>query len=45
MRYWYDYSYEEIAQELGISMGSIGPTRARCLEKLHKVMQKLEKSS
>lgn len=27
-------SYEEIGRRLGLPMGSIGPTRARCLEKL-----------
>jgi RNA polymerase sigma factor (sigma-70 family) len=27
-------SYEEIAARIGIPIGSIGPTRARCLEKL-----------
>lgn len=32
-------SYSEIAQELGISEGSIGPTRARCLEKLQKLLK------
>jgi RNA polymerase sigma factor (sigma-70 family) len=26
--------YEEVAQQLGLSVGSIGPTRARCLGKL-----------
>jgi len=28
--------YSEIAEELGIPLGSIGPTRARCLQKLLK---------
>jgi len=27
-------SYEEISRKLGVSKGSIGPTRARCLDKL-----------
>ena len=31
-------SYSEIAEELGIPLGSIGPTRARCLQKLLKFM-------
>lgn len=29
-------AYAEIAQQLGVSEGSIGPTRARCLDKLRK---------
>src|SRR5215211_3169671 len=33
-------SYAEIAAALGIREGSIGPTRARCLEKLLRVMKK-----
>jgi RNA polymerase sigma factor (sigma-70 family) len=31
-------SYQEIADELDIAIGSIGPTRARCLKKLHDTM-------
>jgi RNA polymerase sigma factor (sigma-70 family) len=31
-------SYEEIAQRLEMPVASIGPTRARCLEKLRKLM-------
>ena len=31
-------SYDEITNQLGIPSGSIGPTRARCLERLKKVM-------
>jgi RNA polymerase sigma factor (sigma-70 family) len=31
-------SYEEIANRLGIPVGSIGPTRARCLEKLRRLL-------
>ncbi|HQU83190.1 MAG TPA: sigma-70 family RNA polymerase sigma factor [Pyrinomonadaceae bacterium] len=31
-------SYAEISEELGIPLGSIGPTRARCLQKLLKFM-------
>ncbi len=34
-------SYAEIAAALGISEGSIGPTRARCLEKLSKKLKKI----
>jgi RNA polymerase sigma factor (sigma-70 family) len=31
-------SYADLAQSLGISEGSIGPTRARCLQKLRKLL-------
>lgn len=33
--------YDEIAAELGISIGSIGPTRARCIEKLRRILAKV----
>ena len=33
-------SYAEVAASLGTSEGSIGPTRARCLEKLLRLMEK-----
>lgn len=33
-----DASYEHAVQKLGIPMGSLGPTRARCLEKLKKIL-------
>jgi RNA polymerase sigma factor (sigma-70 family) len=33
-------SYEEIAHQLNISTGSIGPTRIRCLEKLQQELAK-----
>jgi len=29
-------SYEQIAEELDMPIGSIGPTRARCLERLRR---------
>lgn len=32
-------SYEEIARELNIAVGSVGPIRARCLERLRRVLQ------
>ncbi|MBI3241837.1 MAG: sigma-70 family RNA polymerase sigma factor [Chloroflexi bacterium] len=32
-------SYAEIASRLGIPVGSVGPTRARCLERLKQVLQ------
>lgn len=31
-------SYEEIARKLEMNVGSIGPTRARCFEKLEKIL-------
>ena len=34
-------SYEEIARRLGTSVGSIGPTRARCLEKLRRLVSQM----
>lgn len=33
-------SYIEVAQRLGMPMGSIGPKRARCLNRLEKLLQK-----
>ena len=33
-------SYAEIAQETGTREGSIGPTRARCLQKLTRLLEK-----
>ena len=33
-------SYLEISDELGMAVGSIGPTRARCLEKLRATLSK-----
>jgi DNA-directed RNA polymerase specialized sigma24 family protein len=33
-------SYEEVSQRLGMPVASIGPTRARCLEKLRKLIEK-----
>jgi RNA polymerase sigma factor (sigma-70 family) len=34
-----DWSYSEIAQRMSMPVPSIGPTRARCLEKLKKLLQ------
>lgn len=34
-----DPSYSDIASRLNIPIGSIGPTRARCLKKLRQLMQ------
>ena len=33
-------SYTEIASRLGIPLGSIGPSRARCLQQLQKILEK-----
>lgn len=43
--YFDDKSYEEIVAELGMPIGAIGPTRARCLEKLRKVYQNERKEA
>ncbi len=37
--YFEDKAYEEIVVELGMPIGAIGPTRARCLAKLRKLYQ------
>jgi RNA polymerase sigma factor (sigma-70 family) len=34
-------SYEEIADELGMKIGSIGPTRARCFKRMEQVLSRL----
>lgn len=34
-------SYEQIAERLGMKVGSIGPTRARCLQKLQNCLERL----
>lgn len=34
-------TYAELTEQLSIPPGSIGPTRARCLEKLKKILHKL----
>lgn len=36
-------AYESLAEDLGIPIGSIGPTRARCLKKLLAEYRKLER--
>lgn len=33
-----EISYEDVSTRLGIPIGAIGPTRARCLEKLRKTL-------
>ena len=35
-------AYTDIANQLGTSEGSIGPTRARCLEKMRKLLKNFE---
>ncbi len=37
--------YETIAAELGMKVGSIGPTRARCFEKLEKILVEMGMSA
>jgi DNA-directed RNA polymerase specialized sigma24 family protein len=32
-------SYEDVAASLGIPVGSVGPTRARCLKRLRKLLE------
>jgi len=34
-------SYDEIGDRLGMSAGSIGPTRGRCLEKLRRILGRM----
>jgi DNA-directed RNA polymerase specialized sigma24 family protein len=34
----HDYSYQEIADQLGMPVASIGPTRIRSLKKLRKLL-------
>jgi len=36
-----DMDYETIAGQLGMKVGSIGPTRARCFKKLEAILRKL----
>jgi DNA-directed RNA polymerase specialized sigma24 family protein len=35
------WSYEEIAEELGLSVSTIGPKRGRCLKKLLKILNEM----
>jgi len=37
---WSEPGYAEIAADLGMLVGSIGPTRARCLDKLKKLVSR-----
>lgn len=34
-------NYEAMADQLGMKVGSIGPTRARCFEKMEKILRKM----
>lgn len=34
-------NYETLAQEMGMKIGSIGPTRARCFQKLEQILKEL----
>jgi RNA polymerase sigma factor (sigma-70 family) len=34
-------AYEDIARELGMKVGSIGPTRARCFAKMEKILREM----
>jgi RNA polymerase sigma factor (sigma-70 family) len=36
-----DANYERIAERLGMRVGSIGPTRARCLGKLERILRRM----
>jgi DNA-directed RNA polymerase specialized sigma24 family protein len=38
-------SYEEVAEAVGMPIGSIGPTRQRCLERLRCAPQLIELSA
>ncbi|MFI5386177.1 MAG: RNA polymerase sigma factor, partial [Fimbriimonadales bacterium] len=35
-----DPSYIEVAEKLGMPIGAIGPTRARCLDKLRRDLER-----
>lgn len=34
-------SYEQMAEQMGVPIGSIGPTRARCFKKLERILVRL----
>lgn len=40
----HDLAYKEIAEKLSMPIGSIGPTRGRCLEHLRQIMLEMELS-
>ncbi len=35
-------SYEEIARQMNISLGAVGPTRMRCLKQLRKILEEMD---
>jgi len=37
-----DLPYKEIAEQLNMPVGSIGPTRGRCLEQLRQILEEME---
>ncbi len=39
-----DVPYKEIAEQLSMPIGSIGPTRGRCLEHLRQILAEMELS-
>ena len=36
--------YAEISEHIGIPVGSVGPTRARCLERMRQILEPMEES-
>lgn len=36
-----DATYQQISEDIGIPLGAIGPTRARCLDKLRKILREV----
>jgi RNA polymerase sigma factor (sigma-70 family) len=38
-------AYADLARRLGVPIGSLGPTRARCLERLRRILARLEAGS
>jgi DNA-directed RNA polymerase specialized sigma24 family protein len=37
-----DLPYNQIAEQLDMPVGSIGPTRARCLEHLRHILEEMQ---
>ena len=37
-----DLPYKDIAEQLNMPIGSIGPTRGRCLEELRRILAEME---
>jgi RNA polymerase sigma factor (sigma-70 family) len=38
-------SYEDVARQLGVPIGSIGPMRGRCLAKLLEILERMERET